>query len=182
VADPAGATVHVESSVADYAAAQRVLRRRKLAASQWLWSLPAVILAILVMVLVERSLGSFPGLPEWAHPFISVPLAAAFYFRASHYLNRYRFKALLDPKGPFLAPTDYRLAPDGLHWQNHRGEGRIAWHAVLQVEETATHIFLFVDRAMAHVLPKRCFGSDAKAADFFVLARHFADSARTKAA
>jgi hypothetical protein len=180
VTDPA--TVHVQSTVADYAAAQRVLRRRKLAASGWLWSLPAIGLAVVVLALVERSLGSFPALPEWAHPFISVPLAAAFYFRASHYLSRTRFKALLDPMGPFLAPTDYRLAADGFHWRNHRGEGRIAWHAVLEVEQTATHVFLFVDRAMAHVLPKRCFASAAAAQDFVTLARHFADSARAKAA
>jgi hypothetical protein len=168
----------VESSVADYAAAQRVLRRRKLAASGWLWAAPAVLLAILVMALVNRSLDSFPELPEWTHPFVIVPLAAAFYFRASHYLNRYRFKALLDPKGPFLAPTDYRLSADGLHWQNHRGEGRIAWHAVLEVDQTASHIYLFVDRAMAHVLPKRCFASEAAAQDFLMLARHFANGAK----
>jgi hypothetical protein len=70
------------------------------------------------------------------------------------------------------------VAPDGLHWSSHCGEGRVAWHAILRIVETKAHIFLYVDRAIAHVVPKRSFLSEAAAVEFIATARSYMDAAR----
>jgi hypothetical protein len=40
------------------------------------------------------------------------------------------------------------------------------WQAFRRLEETPTHFFLYVDKLMAHIVPKRCF-SGAEEADRF---------------
>jgi hypothetical protein len=138
--------------------------------------LPSLLLLILAL-LGFTAVANFAGVPEGLDYICALPVAFYLYILSWRFVGRFRFKTLLDPRGSFLSPTDLVAAPDGLHWSSHRGEGRTAWHAVLRIVETKTHIYLFVDKAVAHVVPRRSFVTEAAAAGFVATARSYMDTA-----
>jgi hypothetical protein len=110
---------------------------------------------------------------------VGVVPAWAAYIGVVRLTNRFRFKSTLDPKGPFLSPTDIRLTAEAIQWSSHRGEGRTFWHAVSKIEETALHIYLFIDRNAAHVIPKRAFATSQEATAFVELAKSYLSVAQS---
>jgi hypothetical protein len=171
--------VHVETTSTDYAAAQRVLGRG--AHAPWrtlLWITPALVVLIVAWLgmtaIVEEVVPRSAGLGA----LVTLPIAWIIYFRLVRYTNKYRYKSILDPNGSFLTPTDIELAPDGVHWSSKRGEGRTNWSAVHKIEETKQHIYIFVDRAAAHVLPKRNFATPEAATAFVKLALQYFSASR----
>jgi hypothetical protein len=154
--------VHVETTSADYAAAQRVLGRDAHAPWRTLFWITAAL-----AVLIVAWLGMTAIVEE------VVPRPA--YLGALVTLNN---KSILDPNGSFLTPTDIELAPDGVHWSSKRGEGRTNWSAVHKIEETKQHIYIFVDRAAAHVLPRRNFATPEAATAFVKLALQYFSAGR----
>jgi hypothetical protein len=170
--DSVNLTVHSQNTVADYSASQKVLCR-EVRSKTWLWLLLMVGLAFFVMFLIQAALLIFWKVSEEISVWIAIPVGLYVYLRAAFYFNRSRLKNHLHPGGPFLTPTDFTVAPDGLFFRSDRGEGRLAWHAFLRIEETATHLYFFVDKAMAQVIPKRCFPSEAAASEFVASAKRY---------
>ena len=56
-----------------------------------------------------------------------------------------------------LRPTDIALSPVGVSFKNDVADARYNWQTFRRLEETPTHFFLYVDKLMAHIVPKRCF-------------------------
>src|SRR6476660_9807020 len=127
-------TVHVAATADDYAAAQRVFGRERLANWRtWLWLVPSIgIMAIIIFTLpaVEEILFA----PSRGVEFLSEVAVGVFaYLMSWRLFVTFGFKSPLDPNGSFLSPTDIELAPDGIKWKSPRGEGRTAWNAVNRI-------------------------------------------------
>ena len=59
------------------------------------------------------------------------------------------------PDGSFLGPCAYRLDGAGLHSSRGASYSFSAWDAVIDVTRTDKHLFVWVDRFSAYVLPCR---------------------------
>jgi hypothetical protein len=173
-------SVHVETDAKDYMAAQKVLCRGQYA--RWrttLWLLPAIIVLLVIMFGLQFLFEEIFKLDSMIALLVAIPPAWFAYFQMWQLFNRFRVKTLLDRRGSFLSPVEISLADDGVHWSNHRGEGRTAWHAVPRVVETKAHVYIFIDKAAAHVIPKRCFTDEAAINSFVSTARRYADAAQS---
>jgi hypothetical protein len=58
-----------------------------------------------------------------------------------------------------LRPTDITLSSVGVSFKNAVVDVTCDWRAFHRLDETPTHFFLYVDKLMAHIVPKRCFSS-----------------------
>jgi len=174
-------TVHVAATADDYAAAQRVFTRERLANWRtWLWLVPSIgIMAIVTFTFPAVVVALFRP-PEGVDFLIALALGYFAFLMSWRLFVTFGFKSPLDPNGSFLSPTDIELAPDGIKWKSPRGEGRTAWNAVNRIVETKSHIYLFIERAVAHVVPKRCFFSEAAAREFAEDARRLVNANSTK--
>jgi hypothetical protein len=81
-------------------------------------------------------------------------------------LNRAFQRKRLDPRGMFLRGYAVGADSDGVSLTNEVMETHYRWAAFLQLVETATHYFLYVDGSSAVVVPKRSFDSESEAARF----------------
>lgn len=172
--------VHVRNTADDYVAAQRVLTRGQ--ASVWrrvLWLLPAIAVLVVVLLGVPALVTTLFKINPMFAFLVSAPLGYYLYFRIWRFTARRRVTSMLSPSGPFLSPADIELAPDGVHWRNHRGEGRTNWHAVPRVEQAGALVLVYIDTASAHVIPRRCFASNAEVEDFISVARGYIAGAKT---
>jgi len=68
--------------------------------------------------------------------------------------------------GDALGPKSYELTDDNIVVVSRHSEYTLRWSGVLSVEETPHHLFLFTDRCMALIVPKRSFDSPAAVAEF----------------
>ena len=180
MADAQVAAVHVEASIRDFAAAQGAYNR----ALQWnryflTATVPSIFSFIAVVFILPFVLNNTMQIPHEVGFLIALFLGFYLFILLQNLFARYRLNAYLAPGGSFLAPTDFELSSDGLHWRCRGGEGHWAWNAILNITETKTHIFLFVDKAAAHVIPKRCFPSESAMTEFVSAARGFFDKTHT---
>ncbi len=68
--------------------------------------------------------------------------------------------------GATLGEHTLEVGEEGFHVEGRSGRSFVKWTAVVEVRETREHVFLFVDRMLAYVVPKRAFASTAECASF----------------
>lgn len=61
-----------------------------------------------------------------------------------------------------LGPNRHETGPEGTTYQSVHGEGKMAWTAFHQIRETPDLFLLYMQSNFAHIVPKRCFGSQAE--------------------
>lgn len=71
-------------------------------------------------------------------------------------------KLLPNENGFMLGSKSYEIGDSGVTESWQHGEAKFRWAGIHGVEETSSHVFVFVDRCAAMILPKRCFDSDEK--------------------
>lgn len=69
--------------------------------------------------------------------------------------------------GALLGVHELELSDAGFTVEGRAGRSFVRWSAVVELRETESHVFLFVDRMLAYVVPKRAF-SDRDACAHFV--------------
>ena len=65
--------------------------------------------------------------------------------------------------------SEYTFAPDGIRIVSSTGRSELTWQAVAKVRETECQFLLYPQPNIAHILPKRCFSSEAEIAAFRTL-------------
>lgn len=70
-----------------------------------------------------------------------------------------------------LGRHQIELDETGFHVEGRAGRSFIRWSGVVEVLEVEAHVFLYVDRMMAYVIPKRAFASAGECARFVEFAR-----------
>ena len=79
--------------------------------------------------------------------------------------------AMNHAEGAFLRPHEIILSSAGVSFKSEVADLIYDWRAFLRIEETPTHLFLYYDRAMAYVVPKRAFGCAEDANRFEAMLR-----------
>ena len=102
------------------------------------------IVAVAVEILVNRG-----QVPAWVAVIITLYPAMLVSSAISVAVRPWLMRSYLDPKGRFLAGYEARADAEGLHLKGDWGESRYFGGAILNVKETATHVFVFVDRVSA---------------------------------
>jgi hypothetical protein len=74
-------------------------------------------------------------------------------------------------KGLFLRPHDISVSSQGVWFKSDVYDLRYDWRAFVRVEETPTHFFIYIDKLMAHIVPKREFRSTEDADRFGTMLR-----------
>ena len=77
----------------------------------------------------------------------------------------------LDPNGAFLQRFSLTLSDEGVRMESRGTRIEIVWSAILRAQETSTSFFLYVDRAMAYIVRKRDFVSQAQEEKFAEIVR-----------
>ncbi|HLY61817.1 MAG TPA: YcxB family protein [Terriglobia bacterium] len=80
--------------------------------------------------------------------------------------------------GTMLGEHNLRMDSESVSGISLMSEGSIRWSGVLDIVETKEHFFMFVDTAMAFIVPKRVFKSSADAVQFLNAAKSFWKAAK----
>lgn len=62
--------------------------------------------------------------------------------------------------GATLGAHQLELGEEGFVVEGRAGRSFVRWSAIVELRETSEHVFLFVDRMLAYVVPKRAFAAD----------------------
>jgi len=71
------------------------------------------------------------------------------------------------------------ISPEWLSERTHVNESKVAWSTMKSLEEDPEYLFLFVDRLVAHAIPKRAFSSPHEAEAFLNTARRYWEAAKS---
>jgi hypothetical protein len=66
-----------------------------------------------------------------------------------------RRNAMPDPDGIVLGPATIELAADGIHHHRADSNSLTGWRLLRDLTTTREHLFLWVDRMAAHIIPVR---------------------------
>ena len=170
-------TIRVQNMPEDYAQLCQNLRRAGICRTCLLILLvpSASAFAAFVIVLPEWLSYRFGVAEDWA-TIIGILLLFAtgglpLLFFAHHQTGN--MARMFDPSGAFLRPYELTLSPDGITMASAGERLEFHWSAFLKAQETSTHFFLYVDRAIAYIIPKRVFASATEE-------RQFAEFVRTQ--
>lgn len=73
--------------------------------------------------------------------------------------------------GATLGRHQIELSETGFHVEGRSGRAFVRWSAVVELLEVEAHVFLYVDRMMAYVIPKRAFAGSGECDRFVDFAR-----------
>lgn len=162
-------------NVQDFDALNRLVEKKRNGAADWLvrWGLPIFAYLMGFMGLLELWRNRATGLPnsDWLI-FFGPPgfyLLATAIDRLSKARAHRKFLST-----PYFGTTAHlRLEAEGVRVKGVYGESLVYWGSILRVEETPTHIFLFLDPKQALIVPKRIFASPTDAGSFHDVAQRF---------
>ena len=145
-------SISTRLDVSDWRAYQRAcaLRLRQVSQSgtqAWRFYTVMLLLAFLVAGVVRS------GVPLQVPSFMlgGVLFCGLIWYR-SFLLRR---NVVPDANGAFLSPQTLELAPEGLHSVRSETRSFTSWSLVESISMTADHIFVWIDRFNAHVVPLR---------------------------
>lgn len=81
----------------------------------------------------------------------------------------------------FLGKHSVALSPDWISEKTNVSDSKAAWITLFSLEEDVDHLFFFVNKASALIIPKRAFSSPAKAQAFLNEARRYWSAAKSGA-
>lgn len=80
-------------------------------------------------------------------------------------------KKLFESSNGQFKNNNYTFEEDGLTIVNANSNTKLTWDMIFKLEENKQQVLLFVNNAVAHVLPKRYFKTEAELQQFLQLVR-----------
>src|SRR5215203_98452 len=115
-----------------------------------------LILIVSIVLLVSFILIAPSFFP--ASPFIQLALLFILYASSVHFWNRYSRRIMAPQQnGPLLGPHTFFLTPEGFEDHGNLSFSRTTWSAVQAIQETPQHLYVFIDKTAAHIIPRRSF-------------------------
>jgi len=123
-----------------------------------------VALAILVVcILTVRNMKDFLNLIVFTTILVIIVTIIAFLFKA---INNRFVKRLPLEKGGILGKHIFKIENEGIREITEYNDSLLKWEGIKSIETTNKHIFIFVDKHMAHIIPKSSFESDEECNNF----------------
>jgi hypothetical protein len=175
-------------NVEDLVALQRAHLNRHLHRSR----IVRLFVAFLVLLMVVPSwvdlFGELRRGDEDVHPIPAVILTflLAFVLGFGPIISRWRssqtrrFLSKSDQRRLFC-PQRLVLSPDAVQMSSEFTNATNRWSGISRVEETASHIFIFLTSNTAHIIPRRAFASESAYRQFAETARQYKKAAEEKA-
>jgi hypothetical protein len=79
-----------------------------------------------------------------------------------------------------LEPMTIGIGPEHLLVQAARADARIKWTGIKRIMRKGDRLFVFSSKTVAHIIPRRAFGSDADFQDFAAAAQEHWERARSQ--
>jgi hypothetical protein len=76
-------------------------------------------------------------------------------------------------KSGLLGSHTMEINPDGIKVKNANNEGFTSWKKIQNVVSAKNYIYFFITDQFAYIVPKRAFGEEANAQEFFKQAEGF---------
>jgi len=142
-----------------------------------------IIAAVIVgtaLVLIGLNFGD-PPIPIW---FIALTSAGgagfvgAWTFVCRHYMLRRAVRRLPAEDGALLGEYTLKIGPEGISGKSATTESSIRWIGVREIAENANYFYLFIDKHVAMIVPKRVFADPTDATEFIKIARSYFEASR----
>jgi hypothetical protein len=173
IASPAMDTVTFRVEVADLKAFQRRVSRTSPAVRRMRIFIGGMFL---VLSFLQTSRRDYEGWGEWLIHFIAVfalmaGVGSLLIFGINRLAEIGAFRGA--ERHGVLGEHTITLTPEGLHEQTAVNESKTAWRGIHRIDATKDHLFIFLQPAMAHVIPRRAFPTPADADAFLAKARDY---------
>lgn len=174
---PGGVRVEFEIDREDFAeAVLAVAERRPIRRWQWVLLGSLAVAVLVLMGLITALTGNLSWLDDSPlfRPLLyalGVVLGLLFLVLALRAALRMWVRSRPRDDGSVLGWHAIELDEEGLREETRHGKSTVTWSGVLEVREAPNHVFLFVDRGQAHVIPVRAFASDQARQAFVDFAR-----------
>lgn len=73
-----------------------------------------------------------------------------------------RIKNLLEDNKGILGEHELEITNEELRWRNSVTEGSTKWKGIKSIEEDDEYFYIFIDKIMAHIIPKRTFSTQVE--------------------
>jgi Peptidase C13 family/YcxB-like protein len=118
--------------------------------------------AVLLILMMVLSITLFAITPSFFS--VSPPLQLAFFFTLNagiiYFWNHHSRRSMApEQEGPLLGAHTFTLTPEGFEDYGNASFSRTRWSAVQAIQETAHHLFVFIDKTTAHIIPRRSFAT-----------------------
>jgi hypothetical protein len=119
------------------------------ARGSWVWFLLIFLGVVALSILLEAQAGIRLDTPTMLVTMVIL----------TGYLALAQRRIRPDRDGASLGPRTFELGREGLWERSRNFETLTRWRGVREIDETATHIFVFIDNCQAHIIPKRAFSN-----------------------
>lgn len=133
----------------------------------WIWGVVAAILGLLLLLALVKYLHADHSVPvptaDWLQTLQdSAPLSATFLFPILLvWVLPLMAASNLSKNKIVRAGYRYTLSNAGLHQETSVSKVDLQWKAVEDVYESPTALLLRISKVSAHIIPRRCFASEA---------------------
>lgn len=123
--------------------------------------LSALILPIVVLV-IELLKNLSPSVIV-----VSMPVSTAAGFLLMIYITKKQAMGLPDKKEGLIGEHIFEIGKSGFKEITSVSRGSVSWNGVKSIMENEEYIFIFKDKMMGHIIPKRAFSSPEEAKEFY---------------
>lgn len=119
------------------------------------YGLMFVVSVALLVSLISMVRSFFPGAL-----FIQLAMFLVLYSIFVHFWNRYSRRIMAPEQGgSLLGPHTFSLTPEGFEDRGNFSFSLTRWSGVQTIQETPGHLFVFIDKTVAHIIPRRAFAT-----------------------
>ena len=117
----------------------------------WAWFVLIFIVALLFTTVIETKAGMRVDTPTML---LTMCILLA-------YLSLAQRRLRPCSEGPSLGMRTFKVVADGLIERARNYENLSRWEGIRSIDETKSHIFVFIDNCQAHIVPKRGFAEES---------------------
>ncbi len=147
------ASIETDLTISDLEALGKHLKR----SSYFIWIFRLACIPIILILLWS----SFQPPIHITNIIISVGILAYFFTQTDFYI-KYKFIKYIRNHPSAIGKRVYEIRPEGLFVKDEYGDGIRYWKLFKKLQETETHLFLFIGPHQAYILPKRAFASETE--------------------
>jgi hypothetical protein len=121
----------------------------------------AVCLLPVAIVIIFRQMDY-----SWVQSIIIALISSAFANTMTYVRTKRKIKKLARESKGILGDQKLEITEQEIRWSNDMTAGTTQWKGLESFSETKQYFYIFINKASAHVIPKRSFETEDEAAHF----------------
>ncbi|WP_433751990.1 YcxB family protein [Paenibacillus amylolyticus] len=115
---------------------------------------------------------------SWIQAIIAALLCSIFANGMTYIRTKKKIKKLARESKGILGDHQLEISEQEIRWSNDMTSGVTQWKGLESFSETKQYFFIFINKASAHVIPKRSFETEAEAVRFAEQVRTYMKTAQ----